>query len=779
MCHPSDSEAWKQFDVIHPLFAAEKRNVWLGLCTDGFQPHGTSGSQHSTWPIIITPYNLPPSMCMKEPYMFLTTIVPGPKNPKQKLDVFLQPVITELKDLWEEGTVTYDVSLRQNFQMIAALMWTISDFPAYGMLSGWATAGKLACPHCGKYSQAFRLPNGQKISWFDCHRRFLKSYHPFRFNKTKFTKNHIELRDPPPILNGANILREIEDFGLLKVTELNVEQVNKSCSKNFECGWKKRSIFWDLPYWKTNLIRHNFDVMHIEKNFFENLFYTVMDVKDKTKDNANARADLKVFCNRKGFGKNQVTCQYTKAPYALCKEQKRVICKWVENLSFPDGYVSNLGRCVDLSTHRLFGMKSHDCHVFMQRLLPIAFREMLPTKVWEAITELSLFFRSLTATVITVEDMKKIEAEIPVILCKLEEIFVPGFFDSMEHLPIHLPYEAKIAGPVQYRWMYPFERLLHQLKKDVKNKARVEGSICNAYLLPRNDEGGAEDVDEEKLSIFSHVGRPYGKLKSRRLSDKEFNVLHSYILFNEEKVQPYVKEYENLLKELYPDINEHDLMAEVDTNFASWFENYARQNQIKNKYIHDLSRRPIRTVKLYNVYYVNGYKFHTESHGANKSTMNSGVCISSDSCDYYGRLLEILEVEYPGLPIKSTILFNCEWYDPTPDVGVKVHNQYKLVDINKRRKFKKFEPFVLAMQATQVCYIPYPSMKQNMADWLAVFKVKPRGWIDVKNVDNKTNNDAFQEDDVEVNEIVSPMEEPTTSSHDETVQYDLNDDDND
>ena len=58
-----------------------------------------------------------------------------------------------------------------------------------------------------------------------------------------------------------------------------------------------------------------------------------------------------------------------------------------------------------------------------------------------------------------------------------------------------------------------------------------------------------------------------------------------------------------------------------------------------------------------------------------------------------------------------------------------------------------------------------------MADWLVVCKVKPRGWIDVKNVDNKTNDDAFQEDDVEVNEIISPMEEPTTSSHYETVQY--------
>ena len=44
------------------------------------------------------------------------------------------------------------------------------------------------------------------------------------------------------------------------------------------------------------------------------------------------------------------------------------------------------------------------------------------------------------------------------IICKLERIFPPSFFDSMEHLAIHLPYEAQVGGPVQYRWMYPFER---------------------------------------------------------------------------------------------------------------------------------------------------------------------------------------------------------------------------------------------------------------------------------------------------------------------------------
>jgi len=53
----------------------------------------------------------------------------------------------------------------------------------------------------------------------------------------------------------------------------------------------------------------------------------------------------------------------------------------------------------------------------------------------------------------------------------------------MEHLPVHLTYEARICDPVQYRWMYRFERFLKTLKDKVKNKAHVEASICQAYLL--------------------------------------------------------------------------------------------------------------------------------------------------------------------------------------------------------------------------------------------------------------------------------------------------------
>ena len=65
-------------------------------------------------------------------------------------------------------------------------------------------------------------------------------------------------------------------------------------------NWIKRSIFWELPYLKTNLLRHNLDLMHIEKNMFENIFNTLMDVKRKTKDNIKARMNICV-CQSKNI----------------------------------------------------------------------------------------------------------------------------------------------------------------------------------------------------------------------------------------------------------------------------------------------------------------------------------------------------------------------------------------------------------------------------------------------------------------------------------------------
>jgi len=113
-------------------------------------------------------------------------ITPGPKNPKEKIYVYLQPLIDELKLLWNEGVLTYDISKKQNFMMKVTLMCTIKDFPAYGMLSGWSTSGRLACPYYMNNSKSFWLDNSRKFSWFDCHRQFLPMDHAYRRNKNAF-----------------------------------------------------------------------------------------------------------------------------------------------------------------------------------------------------------------------------------------------------------------------------------------------------------------------------------------------------------------------------------------------------------------------------------------------------------------------------------------------------------------------------------------------------------------------------------------------------------------
>ena len=107
----------------------------------------------------------------------------------------------------------------------------------------------------------------------------------------------------------------------------------------------KRSIFWELPYWSKCIIRHNLDVMHIEKNVFDNIFNTVMDVKDKSKDNIKARLDLAEFCNRPELQlQRRVNGQLIKpkACYTLTKEQRKSVCEWVTRLRLPNGYTLNI-----------------------------------------------------------------------------------------------------------------------------------------------------------------------------------------------------------------------------------------------------------------------------------------------------------------------------------------------------------------------------------------------------------------------------------------------------
>lgn len=114
--------------------------------------------------------------------------------------------------------------------------------------------------------------------------------------------------------------------------------------------------------------------------------------------------------------------------------------------------------------------KSHDCHVLIQRIPPIGMRGFVDKEISMTLFELGNFSQEyLCSRTVTRSELEQLEECAIHILCKLEKIFPLAFFDVMVHLIIHLPREAILRGPVQYRWMYPIERFLGTLKKFVSN----------------------------------------------------------------------------------------------------------------------------------------------------------------------------------------------------------------------------------------------------------------------------------------------------------------------
>jgi len=198
---------------MHPYFLAESRNVHLGLCTDGVNPFGSFAAPYSYWPVIQTVYNLSSGMCMRPEFMFLSMVIPDPSSPGRNIDVYLRPLIDELTQLWSSKALTYDILRKQNFVMRAALKWTINDFPAYGMVSGWSTHGKLACLYCMENNKAFMLTNGGKAFFFYCHHHFLLPNHRYRKNRNDFFVGRVEKDVAPPRLSDEELLNVVLEYG--------------------------------------------------------------------------------------------------------------------------------------------------------------------------------------------------------------------------------------------------------------------------------------------------------------------------------------------------------------------------------------------------------------------------------------------------------------------------------------------------------------------------------------------------------------------------------------
>ena len=150
---------------------------------------------------------------------------------------------------------------------------------------------------------------------------------------------------------------------------------------------------------------------------------------------------------------------------------------------FPDGYATNLKWGASLDKLEIFGLKSHDWHIWIERVMPVMLCGFIPEDEWLVLAELSYFIRVLCAKELSLGLLEEMEELASELICKLEKIFSPGFFNPMQHLILHLPTEAKLGGgAVQNCWCYATKRMQKTLRAKCKNKRRIEASMAEAFI---------------------------------------------------------------------------------------------------------------------------------------------------------------------------------------------------------------------------------------------------------------------------------------------------------
>ena len=250
---PYDSPQWEHIRQAHPDFEADCRNVHLGLCADGMNPYSQKRSTHSSTPVLLLNYNIPPWLTIKKFFIMLSLLIPGPDAvTAAHIDVFVEPLLEELRELWVEGVVCYDAARWRGecrFTLKAMLLWCVHDFPAYGMMAGTTNKGYCACPVCGPNTPSRYLEHLSKVVYGGRHRMWLPADHPFRFDTSVF--HTVEAAAAPAPMDAAAHIRwafmraEYARLG----GRLGGEGDPVLCS-----GIKRLPALYTLPYWKVSML---------------------------------------------------------------------------------------------------------------------------------------------------------------------------------------------------------------------------------------------------------------------------------------------------------------------------------------------------------------------------------------------------------------------------------------------------------------------------------------------------------------------------------------------
>lgn len=247
---PYDSPQWQHVKERHVDFSSDNRNIHLGMCADGVNPYSQKRSTHSLCPVLLLNYNIPPWLTIKKFFIMLSLLIPGPEAvTAAHFDVYLCPLLEELRQLWMEGVMCNDAARwrgEATFTLRAILLWCIHDFPAYAMMAGTSNKGYCACPVCGPGTPSRYADHLSKVVYGGSHRRWLPANHPFRRDVAVFSNE--ELSEEPERMDASSHIRwaymreEYAGYG----GRLAAEGDPMLCS-----GVKRLPALFSLPYWRV------------------------------------------------------------------------------------------------------------------------------------------------------------------------------------------------------------------------------------------------------------------------------------------------------------------------------------------------------------------------------------------------------------------------------------------------------------------------------------------------------------------------------------------------
>nr|GEY73821.1 hypothetical protein [Tanacetum cinerariifolium] len=434
MQHHVDGRAWKNFDTKYSDFEKEPRNVRLGLAADGFNLFGNL----TCGPVILTTYNLPSWLCMKESSFMLTLLIPGPKSLGKDIKVYLRPSIEDLK-------------------------------------SG---QGYKACPTCNEDTPSVRVLS--KIAYVS-HRRFLKKPHKWRSSRE--FNGQTDNRDPPKEFGRDEILAQHDRL------RTRHRQGKTRLAKVGHSKWLVAR-----PNQKREVLEASGCV----------LFHTT---------------------------------------------EPKKFCHFIKGVKLPDGFGSCFKHKVTDNDTNIIGLKSHDCHIMMQRLLPYGLQNYLPDKIAKPIIALCSLFKQICSATLMEDDMLKAQIKVVDIMCDLELIYPPALFDIMIHLVIHLHLEALKGGPIRPRWMFSFERYMKKLKDVVRSHDGDGGGEdrppphhvptgCGGFFANR-DKGKRKPNLGGRAAAKLHTRDKTWNLSLKEITDKKGPVTIRFEVRDKQTLMPF------------------------------------------------------------------------------------------------------------------------------------------------------------------------------------------------------------------------------------------------